>query len=130
MKLTTKHLARRWYEALQQAKSSAWPSISESMLKQIQRAGRKRDLPAIVRALAKLEQAEQKVLDVVVTTSSSREVQEEAQLLSQLFGDRDIAVTRRIDPSLLGGVVVETHNDRWDFSVRHQLRRLTRDIND
>lgn len=130
MKLTAQHLARRWYEALKNAKTSAWPAISDSMLKQIQRAGRKRELPAIARALARLEQAEQSVLEVVITASSPHAVKDEDTLLRQLFGSRELAVTRRVDPALLGGVVVETTNERWDFSVRHQLRRLTRDIND
>mgnify|MGYP001560555082 CR=1 FL=1 len=130
MKLTAQHFARRWYMALKGSEASAWPEISKGMLSQVLRLGMKRDLPAIKKVMERLYLAENKVIEVVVTSAKPDQTKEEQKLLKDLFGSREVQISRRVDPALLGGIIVETQDDRWDFSVRQQLHRLSRGIND
>lgn len=130
MKLTAQHFARRWYMSLKGAQASAWPEISKGMLAQVLRLGMKRDLPAIKKAFERLHLADSKILEVIVTSAKPGTTMEEGKLLKDLFGSREVQLSRRVDPALLGGIIVETQDDRWDFSVRQQLHRLSRGIND
>ncbi len=67
--------------------------------------------------------AEDTTITVVVTTAVSLDDELRSKIkdtLSSQFG-ASIYLVERVDPSILGGIVVETRGHRYDASVRAQL---------
>lgn len=130
MKPTVSSLAHTWYEQLSSAPRDEWSQISRDMVEKISHLGMKRHLPAIEHALSELDRQGAPVVEVTITSAYPMDEALEKKLIKELFGSKKVSISRYVDKSLLGGVVVQTADDRWDLSIRHQLRRLTRSIND
>lgn len=83
-------------------------------------------LSAMIRAyLARLAAARGEVTAEVVSAASLTEVQASAlaAALKQVVG-KDVTVEARVDPSILGGLIVKVGSRMVDSSVRTKLQRL------
>lgn len=129
MKPSVNTLARQWHSRLISAKKAEWAEISDRMLVEIHKAGMKHQLPQIEKALAALT-GQAAVIEATITSAYPLDDMTEKKIIKELFGDKRVSVSRKTDKALLGGVIVQTPDDLWDLSIRHQLRRLTRSIND
>jgi F-type H+-transporting ATPase subunit delta len=88
-------------------------------------------LPAISREVDAMIEARSGRIAAEVTSAKPLDAAELAQItaaLEQLSG-KQVTVTRREDPSLLGGVVAKLGDRVYDGSLRTQLRTLRDELN-
>lgn len=92
--------------------------------------GRVAELPEIARELDELVAREQGRLTLELTTAHPLEDGEAAQIVAQIerASGRTVEATRRVDPALIGGLVLQIGSLRVDASVRGRLDRLRRDL--
>ncbi len=92
--------------------------------------GRIGDVEEIARELERLVAREERRFAVELTTAyelSDAEAQELIRQIEQASG-RKVEATRHVDPSLIGGLVLQAGSLRLDASVRGRLNRLRREL--
>ena len=92
--------------------------------------GRIGEIEEIAREFERLVAREERRLDVELTTAyelSDEEAQDLIRQIEQASG-RKVEATRRVDPSLIGGLVLQAGSLRLDASVRGRLNRLRREL--
>ena len=84
----------------------------------------------IAREFERLVAKEQGVLDVELTTAVELSDEEADHVIHQIeqVSGRKVEATRRVDPDLIGGIVLQAGSLRLDASVRGRLNRLRRDL--
>lgn len=92
--------------------------------------GRARELPGIVQEFETLVAREEGVLDVELTTAVELSEEESRGILDRIEGvsERKLRATRKVDPRLIGGFVLQAGSHRVDASVRARLERLRRQM--
>jgi F-type H+-transporting ATPase subunit delta len=92
--------------------------------------GRAAELPQIADELAALVAAENKVLDVELTTAHELSDAEFDRILEQIekSAGRKVQASRSVDPELIGGLVLQAGSMRLDASVRGRLERLRQEL--
>ena len=92
--------------------------------------GRATELEEIYRELDALVAAEQGRLNVELTTAYELSDEEAASILKKIEAGsgRSVEATRKVDPALIGGVVLQAGSLRVDASVRGRLNRLRQDL--
>ncbi|HZP74367.1 MAG TPA: F0F1 ATP synthase subunit delta [Gaiellaceae bacterium] len=101
-----------------------------NFLRLIAEKGRAGELTEIVDELDALVAAEERILDVEITTAmelSSESFQRLTQRIADASG-REVQATRKVDPDLIGGIVLQAGSMRLDASVRGRLERLRHDL--
>ena len=92
--------------------------------------GRAGEIEEIYRELDALVAAERRRLTVDLTTAyelSDDEAEAIVQKIARSSG-RSVEATRRVDPSLIGGLVLQVGSYRLDASVRGRLNRLRHEL--
>ncbi len=92
--------------------------------------GRAAELGDIVEELDALVAAEQRILDVELTTAHELSDAEFDRILKQIesASGRTVQAERKVDPDLIGGIVLQAGSMRLDASVRGRLERLRHDL--
>jgi F-type H+-transporting ATPase subunit delta len=92
--------------------------------------GRATELEEIYRELDQLVAAEEKRLNVELTTAYELTDEEAASILGKIeqASGRSVEATRKVDPSLIGGLVLQAGSLRVDASVRGRIEGLRRDL--
>jgi F-type H+-transporting ATPase subunit delta len=93
--------------------------------------GRATELDEISREFETLVAAEEKRLEVELTTAYELSDDEAKEILAQIeerTSGRQVDATRRVDPSLIGGFVLQAGSLRVDASVRGRLDRLRHEL--
>ena len=92
--------------------------------------GRTGELDEIRRELDALAAAEERRLEVELTTAYELSDEEASEILAQIErqSGRQVEATRRVDPRLIGGFVLQAGSLRVDASVRGRLERLRQQI--
>ena len=92
--------------------------------------GRADELDEIVSEFNALVAAEEGILDVELTTAVELSEDEMNRILSQIeqVSGRRLRASRRVEPALLGGFVLQAGSYRADASVRGRLERLRRQL--
>jgi F-type H+-transporting ATPase subunit delta len=92
--------------------------------------GRAGELREIVRELDTLVAREQRRLAVELTTAYELSDEEARALVGQIeqASGRTVEATRKVDPELIGGFVLQAGSFRVDASVRGRLERLRREL--
>ena len=92
--------------------------------------GRAAQLPEIARELDALVARDQRRLEVELTTAFELGDDEAREILDQIerAAGRRVEATRSVDPSLIGGLVLQAGSLRVDASVRGRLERLRREL--
>ena len=92
--------------------------------------GRAGEIGEIYEELDVLVAAEQKRLTVELTTAYELSDEEAADILRKIetASGRTVEATRKVDPKLLGGIVLQVGTHRVDASVRGRLNRLRHDL--
>jgi F-type H+-transporting ATPase subunit delta len=88
--------------------------------------GRATEVRDIARELDALVHAEDQVLDVDLTTAHELSTEEFERILGLIekASGRKVQATRAVDPTLIGGLVLQAGSMRMDASVRGRLERL------
>ena len=92
--------------------------------------GRAPELEEIARELDALVAAEERRLEVELTTAYELSDAEAKEILSQIEGQsgRQVEATRRVDAGIIGGFVLQAGSMRVDASVRGRFQRLRQEI--
>ena len=92
--------------------------------------GRAAELADIVEELDALVATEQRILDVELTTAHELSDAEFDRILKQIesASGRTVQAERKVDPDLIGGIVLQAGSMRLDASVRGRLERLLHDL--
>ncbi|HEV3479820.1 MAG TPA: ATP synthase F1 subunit delta, partial [Gaiellaceae bacterium] len=92
--------------------------------------GRVNKLDEIVREFEALVALEEGILDVELATAVELSDDESEKILRQIeeVSGRKLRATRTVDPSLVGGFVLQVGSHRADASVRGRLQRLRREL--
>jgi F-type H+-transporting ATPase subunit delta len=88
------------------------------------------EIDEIAREFERLVAVEEAILDVEVTTAvelSDEEAREVTKQIEKASG-RKVEATRRVDPDLIGGIVLQAGSLRLDASVRGRLDGLRREL--
>ena len=101
-----------------------------NFLRLLAEKGRAGQVEEIYRELERLAAAEERRLEVELTTAIELSAAEEKRILEQIerASGRKVEATRKVDPSLIGGVVLQAGSLRVDASVRGRLERLRHDL--
>ena len=92
--------------------------------------GRIGGIEEIVREFERLVAADERRLNVELTTAFELSDEEAARIVEQIeqASGRKVEATRSVDPGLIGGVVLEAGSLRADASVRGRLERLRQEL--
>ena len=101
-----------------------------NFLRLIAEKGRAAELADIADELDKLVAAEQRILDVELTTATELSDDEFGRILGRIetASGRKVQAERKVDPDLIGGIVLQAGSMRLDASVRGRLDRLRHDL--
>ncbi len=92
--------------------------------------GRAGEVEEILRELDRLASAEAGILDVELTTAVELSEEDARAIVKQIedaSGHR-VEATRKADPELIGGLVLQVGSLRLDASLRGRLERLRREL--
>ena len=91
------------------------------------RAGEIREIAADFETLVA---AEQRILDVELTTATELSDEEFERILGRIetASGRKVQAERKVDGDLIGGIVLQAGSMRLDASVRGRLERLRHDL--
>jgi len=92
--------------------------------------GRIAEVREIARELDSLVAAEERRLEVELTTAVELSDEEAREIVGQIerAAGRKVEAVRRVDPELIGGLVLQVGSQRVDASVRGRFERLRRDL--
>ena len=92
--------------------------------------GRIAEIDKIHPEFERLIAQEARVLELELTTAVELSDEEAAQLVRRIedAAGRRVEATRRVDPGIIGGIVVQAGSRRLDASVRGRLNRLRQEL--
>ena len=101
--------------------------LTRSFIGTVAANGRSRDLPAMASAfLAELARRRGETTATVTSAvpRSSAQLQQLTDTLRSVLGGAKVSVDARVEPDILGGLVVKVGSRLFDSSVRSKLQRL------
>jgi F-type H+-transporting ATPase subunit delta len=92
--------------------------------------GRAGEIEEIARDFERIVAKEEGILDVELTTAVPLSEGEAGEVIAQIekASGRSVVATRRVDPDLIGGIVLQAGSLRLDASVRGRLNRLRNEL--
>jgi ATP synthase F1 delta subunit len=104
--------------------------IVRNFLKLLAEKGRISEVEEIERELDRLVAKEQGQISVELTTAQELTDEEAREIVDQIAkaSGRPVEATRKVDPSLIGGIVLQAGSFRIDASVRGRLNRLRQEL--
>jgi F-type H+-transporting ATPase subunit delta len=92
--------------------------------------GRAGELPQVADELDALVAAEERILDVELTTAHELSENEFGRILDRIerASGRKVQASRTVDPELIGGLVLQAGSMRLDASVRGRLEKLRQEL--
>jgi F-type H+-transporting ATPase subunit delta len=101
-----------------------------NFLRLLAEKGRAGELPEIADELDTLVAIEARILDVELTTATELSDADFGRILGRIedASGRKVQATRKVDPDLIGGLVLQAGSMRLDASVRGRLDRLRHDF--
>jgi F-type H+-transporting ATPase subunit delta len=101
-----------------------------NFVKLLAEKGRAAELGDVAAEFDALVAAEQRVLDVRLTTAHELSDKEFKKILGSIekASGRKVQAERDVDPDLIGGLVLQAGSMRLDASVRGRLERLRHDL--
>jgi F-type H+-transporting ATPase subunit delta len=101
-----------------------------NFVKLLAEKGRAAEIGEIADELDALVAAEQRILDVRLTTAHELSETEFGRILGRIeqASGRKVQAERTVDPDLIGGLVLQAGSMRLDASVRGRLERLRHDL--
>ena len=101
-------------------------AITSNFLGVLARNGRKEQLPQVIRAFRRLASEHRGETTADVVSAHPLSDDQLAKLRAQLKAriGRDVAIDARIDPQILGGLIVKVGSQMIDSSLKTKLNRL------
>jgi F-type H+-transporting ATPase subunit delta len=116
--------ARKAFDAV--ADTLGLDPLTRNFLGVLARNGRKNQLQPMIRAFRRLASEHRGETTAEVVTAHALKDDQIAALRQQLRSraGRDVAIETRVDPDLLGGIVIKMGSQMIDASIRTKLNRL------
>jgi F-type H+-transporting ATPase subunit delta len=116
-------------EVLQQV-TEGGDELVTNFVRLLAEKGRAGEIPAIADEFDALAAAEAQVLDVELTTAQNLSDEEFGRLVGRIeeASGRKVQASRKVDPDLIGGIVLQAGSMRLDASVRGRLERLRHEL--
>jgi F-type H+-transporting ATPase subunit delta len=104
--------------------------LVRNFLRLVAEKGRIGEIEEIAREFERLMAVEEQRLDVELTTAYELSDEEAQRILGQIedASGRKVEATRKVDPSLIGGFVLQAGSMRVDASLRGRLNRLRQEL--
>ena len=104
--------------------------LLRNFLRLLSEKGRSAQIEEIHEQFERLAADEERRLEVELTTAHELSDKEEREILEQIerASGRKVEATRKVDPDLIGGVVLQAGTLRVDASVRGRLERLRHEL--
>ena len=104
--------------------------LVRNFLRLVAEKGRIGDIEEIAREFERLMAKEERRLNVELTTAYELSDEEAKAILGQIeeASGRKVDATRKVDPHLIGGFVLQAGSMRVDASVRGRLNRLRQEL--
>ena len=104
--------------------------LVSNFVRLIAEKGRAGELPEIVDEFDALVAEAERILDVELTTAHALTDAEFGRLIGRIeeASGRKVQAERKVDPELIGGIVLQAGSMRLDASVRGRLERLRHDL--
>jgi F-type H+-transporting ATPase subunit delta len=92
--------------------------------------GRIAEIDKVHSEFERLIAQEARILELELTTAVELSDEDAAQLVNRIedAAGRRVEATRRVDPGIIGGIVVQAGSRRLDASVRGRLNRLRQEL--
>jgi F-type H+-transporting ATPase subunit delta len=121
--------ARAKADVLQQLLAEA-DELVRNFLRLAAEKGRIGEIEEIAREFERLVARAERRLAVELTTAYELSDEEADELIGQIeqASGRKVEATRHVDPTLIGGLVLQAGSLRLDASVRGRLNRLRREL--
>jgi F-type H+-transporting ATPase subunit delta len=105
-------------------------ALVRNFLRLVAEKGRIGDIEEIAREFERLMAKEERRLNVELTTAYELSDDEAKAILGQIeeASGRKVDATRKVDPHLIGGFVLQAGSMRVDASVRGRLNRLRQEL--
>ena len=116
-------------DALAAALAEADPLVRNFLLLLAEK-GRIAEVEEMQRELERLIAAQERILELELTTAIELSDDEAAQIVGQIekASGRKVEATRSVDPDLIGGIVIQAGSQRLDASVRGRLDQLRQEL--
>ena len=104
--------------------------LLRNFLRLLSEKGRSGQIEEIHEEFERLAAAEERRLEVELTTAHLLSDDDERQIVEQIerASGRTVEATRNVDPELIGGFVLQAGSLRVDASVRRRLERLRHEL--
>jgi F-type H+-transporting ATPase subunit delta len=104
--------------------------LVRNFLRLLTEKGRVGEIDEIGREFERLSAEEEGVLNVDLTTAVELSDDEAKTIVAQIesASGRTVEATRKVDPDLVGGIVLQVGSMRLDASVRGRLERLRQEL--
>jgi F-type H+-transporting ATPase subunit delta len=104
--------------------------LVRNFLRLLTEKGRVGEIDEIGRQFERLSAEEEGVLNVELTTAVELSDDEAKTIVAQIesASGRTVEATRKVDPDLVGGIVLQVGSMRLDASVRGRLERLRQEL--
>ena len=122
-----KEYAQALYEAISETKPEDHDKVLDNFVKIIAQNGDLGKYPEIESEYQKLESKAQGIKQVEVTTATEVDAKSLIAELNTIVGKK-IEITRKIDPEIIGGIVVRVDDTLIDASVKNNLNNLKKAI--
>jgi F-type H+-transporting ATPase subunit delta len=105
-------------------------ALVRNFLRLLTEKGRVGEIDEIGREFERLAAEEEGVLNVEVTTAVELSDEDANAIVEQIerASGRTVEATRKVDPELVGGIVLQAGSLRLDASVRRRLERLRQEL--
>lgn len=126
MKITPVKYAKSLLEALEGVSRDKQDIYLDNFLKVIKRNNDGKNLPEILKEIKRLEREKSGIKDVTVTTAVALSPQAAAEIsnkLEKIFSSK-IEISSRVNPEILGGVVIESGEEIFDKSLQSYINKF------
>jgi F-type H+-transporting ATPase subunit delta len=128
--LRNPQLDRRAKAAAIDAVAGDSDALVKNLLRLLVEKGRGGEVDEVAQEFEQLAAREEGQINVELTTAIELSEEEARQIVGQIerVSGRSVEAERKVDPNLIGGIVLQAGSLRVDASVRGRLERLTREL--
>lgn len=127
MKITAEQYAAALYNALQETNPAHQDAVLENFVKLLSENGHLEMFGRIEEEFVKFEQKKSGQVPIQATFAEEHSDKFLLDALNNVLG-KDVVLKKKIDKDLIGGVVIETEDERIDASVRKHLSNLKKSL--
>ncbi|MDB5226986.1 MAG: F0F2-type synthase subunit delta [Bacteroidota bacterium] len=106
-------------------------SVTEQFLNLLINQSREMYLPEIIDSFFRLYNENKGISEVTVTSATELDEANEQKIISFIksqSGYPDVKINKKVDPSIIGGFIVDFGGKLYDNSIRYKLSKVTKEL--